>query len=330
MPRRRRRIKSKTCYELCFRARQGLPLVAYRLIDLIIGASVARTQRDDKVTLCHDIWNGSHPHMLVVTKDSEQCTRFYGEIQKRITDAVKRLLGLKHLDLWEGTAMVAEIPDLEAAIERIAYLYANPAQDNLEDCIEKFPGFSSWRAFRRIEPTLGSESTEDFPWLRLPSIPEVPDRPLSSYEDLKVTRELRISNRVRHSLIRKPNAWMSCFGISSEKEIAEVNTRIVERVRAKEAEARASRVKKGKGVYGAHRLRSQKILQSHTPKKKSRKVFVICSINKLRMELIRDFKEFCAECRECLRRWRAGEYSVEWPPGAFKPPLPPLVSLLPG
>lgn len=134
MPRRRRRIKSKGCYELCFRAREGLPLVAYDLIELIIGSAVSRTQRDDKVTLCHDLWNGSHAHIIVVTKDSSQCTRFYGEIQKRITDSIKRLLGLHYLDLWEGTAMVAEIADEEAAIERIAYLYANKSSHGNPGC----------------------------------------------------------------------------------------------------------------------------------------------------------------------------------------------------
>ena len=100
MSRRRRMIKSKSCYELCFRAREGLPLVAYKVIRLIIGSAIARTQRDEKVILCHDIWNGSHPHIIVVTRDSEQCTKFYGEVQKRITDSLKRLLDLDYLDLW--------------------------------------------------------------------------------------------------------------------------------------------------------------------------------------------------------------------------------------
>lgn len=328
MPRRRRRIKSKCCYELCFRARRGLPLVAYQLIELIIGAAIARTQKDDKVILCHDLWNGSHPHMVVVTQDSEQCTRFYGEIQKRITDSIKRLLGLKHLDLWEGTAMVAEIGNLEAAIERIAYLYANPGQDNLEECIEKFPGYSSWREFRKTQPTLDDASSSEFPWIRLPSIPEIPDRKLTPHEDRSIARSLRKSNKERHLLTRKPNAWMACFGVKTKEEISEINTRILDRVRDKEAEARAIRKKNNKQVYGAYRLRSQKILQDHTPKKKSRKIFIITSINELRMELIADFKRFCAECRECLRRWRSGDFHVEWPPGAFKPPLPPLVNLL--
>ena len=305
-----------------------MPLVAYDLIELIIGSAVSRTQRDDKVTLCHDLWNGSHAHIIVVTKDSSQCTRFYGEIQKRITDSIKRLLNLHYLDLWEGTAMVAEIADEEAAIERIAYLYANPAKDDLEDCIEKFPGYSSWRGYRKAQHALDATTSQWYPWLRLPSIPEVPDRPLTPYEDRSITGSLKKSNKEKHELIRKPNSWMACFNIEAPEEISEINSRILQRIREKEEEARAIRKKKNKTVMGAHRLRSQRIMQAHRPGKKSRKIFVITSINQLRIDRIEEFKEFCADCCECLKRWRSGEFNLEWPPGAFKPPLPPLVNLL--
>ena len=72
----RRRIESLQCYEVCFRARQGLPLVAYHTINMIIGAVVARAQRDQKVYLCHDIWNGSHAHLFLVARDAQMFTCF--------------------------------------------------------------------------------------------------------------------------------------------------------------------------------------------------------------------------------------------------------------
>jgi hypothetical protein len=84
-----------------------------------------------------------------------------------------------YLDLWEGTATLAEIADLDAAIERISYLYANPAQDNLEDSIEKFPGYSSWQEYQQAPSVLDAQSSEDFPWLRLPSLPKLGNRALS-------------------------------------------------------------------------------------------------------------------------------------------------------
>ena len=86
--------------------------------------------------------------------------KFYGEIQKRITDMLKRLLGLEYLEIWEGEPTVAEILDLEKAIERIAYFYANPAQDKLVDSIEEFPGFSSWYDYKKALGKINSEHKE--------------------------------------------------------------------------------------------------------------------------------------------------------------------------
>lgn len=161
MPHARRLIISNCCYELCFRARSTLPFAAYLVIRLLIASALARTQRDNKVRLCHDVWEGSHCHMIVVTKDPEQCMLFYSELQKKITDALKRLLGLDHLEIWEGDVTVARVLDLDQAKERIAYIYANPAQDNLVECIEKFPGYSSWSEFARSLTNLNALCKEE-------------------------------------------------------------------------------------------------------------------------------------------------------------------------
>ena len=127
MARTERHIVSGKVYELCFRAREDLPLPPTRTINAIIKSSIARTQRDCKVILCHFLWMSNHPHLILVAQDAEQCMRFYAELQKRITDAIKRLLGRKFLRLWEGRPLVAQIADLDAAKDRIAYLYGNPS-----------------------------------------------------------------------------------------------------------------------------------------------------------------------------------------------------------
>ncbi|MDZ4785291.1 MAG: hypothetical protein SGJ02_04355 [bacterium] len=329
MPRRRRRIISNTCYEICFRARATLPFVAYLIIKLIIGAAIARTQRDNKVILCHDIWNGSHPHIIIVAKDSQQCVNFYSEIQKKITDALKRLVGLNHLQIWEGFPMVAEIADLDAAKERISYLYANPAQDNLVDSIEKFPGYSSWEDFNKCFNFLKAESKKVFPWIRLPSIPKLISPCLSSTQDSNFVRLVTRRNKEKHLLVRKPNQWMSCFGIETDADVENINKDIVRRIREREELSRLKRKVENKPLMGISKLCSQPILKFHVSKKKERKIFLLSSIRKLRVQLIKEFQEFCILCRECYLDWMSGKINVEWPPGAFRPPLPPLVNLLP-
>ena len=330
MPRRRRLIKSNRCYEICFRAENTLPFVAYKTISFMIGAILARVQRDDKLVICHDIWNGSHVHIIVIVKCAKACVDFYAELQKKITDAFKRLLGKKRLSIWEGRVTVAEIADLDKAIDRIAYLYANPAQDNLEDSIDKFPGFSSWRTFNSSTNSISSCMSEEYPWIKLPSIPRVNSNKLSISQDRNLIKLFKRRNKdSTHTFTRYPNAWMKCFGVSRETEVSRINKEIIKQVRGRETKARERRESEGKQVMGAHRLTTQAILARHTPKKRERKIFLLCSKRELRIALIRSYKEFSEECRRCYEAWKRGDFSISWPPGAFKPPLPPNTNVIP-
>src|SRR5262245_3172890 len=137
----RRRFYSNCMYEICFRARNGIPLPALRTIELIIKSALARAQRDGKVTICHHIWNGTHCHILLIVRDAELFVKFYMELKKKLTDAIKRLLAVKWMNIWERRVTVARVKDLEAAKERVVYLYANPAQDDLEESIDRYPGY---------------------------------------------------------------------------------------------------------------------------------------------------------------------------------------------
>ena len=330
MGRQRRRFISKTPYEICFRAREGLPFAAYKTIELLIKSALARTQRDDKVTLCHDIWEGSHFHGLVIFYDAEDGKRFYEELEKKLTDSLKRLLGLDYLNLWEKRPMVAPIEDEETAIERISYFYANPAQDNLVDFIEKFPGYSSFPDFIKCKDSLSSFTSEEVPWIRLPSIPRLRSRVLTMTQDLGIRALLTKRNKKKHTLKRLPNEWMRCFEVYSDDDVAQINNQIMDRLREREAEARENRLRKGIRLKGVSKLCSTPILAPHTPKKKERRIFVLASTKEARIAFIEMIKTFNEECRRCFDEWRRGNFLVGWPPGAFRPPIPPAFNALPG
>jgi len=326
MPKTRKYIESGAVYELCFRARTGLPLVSYQFLNFIIQCVLARVQRDDKVILCHDIWNGSHPHLIVVSKDAQQLVNFYSEVQKKITDIIKRLLGRDYLEIWDGDPSVIKLGDLDAAKDRIAYLYANPAQDNLEQTIELFPGASSWQEYLACQSSLEDSVSKSYPWIRLPTVPKLSAACMLEKEDLEVVDILLNKNAKLHSLTRHPNAWMKCFGVK-DSDVNRVNSQIITRLRQKENIAREARIRDGKSVLGAKRLKSQPIMKTHTPRKKERKIFIISTIEEIRNEFIDKMRSFQMICWDCYRRWKNGEFSVKWPPAAFKPPLPPTISV---
>ena len=312
-----------------FRAREGLPLVCYEYMKLILGSVLARAQRDDKLILCHDIWNGSHPHIIAVAKDSDKFVKFYSEVQKKITDTIKRLLGLDHLNIWEGEPSVIKISGTAEGIQRIAYLYANPAQDNLVDNIEEFPGYSSYREFLSSEDTLNASTKKKYPWIRLPSIKKLKNRVLSRSQDRSLVRRLKNKNKsTMHTLTREPNAWMGCFGVEADKEVEAINKKILEHLITLEQIAREERIEEEKPLLGVEELRSQPLMKAHKPKKKTNKIFVYSNCNETRKEEISIFNKFCDRCRECYLQWKQGNFQVEWPPGAFKPPLPPSYNIL--
>ena len=293
---------------------------------LLISCILARTQRDFKVDICHHLWQGNHPHIVVILKDADLARRFYMEIQKKLTDAIKRLLGLEYLNIWAGTPRVIEIPDLESAIKMIAYYYANPAAAHLVESIEQYLGLSSWTDFGANMDKLSAVVVYEYPWIHLPTIPKLPRRSVSEIQDRHIVDILLSKNKKMHRLEIKPNAWMRFFNITTDKEAAAVNARILARLHHNEKVCQRWRERKGWRVLGGKALYEQPIMAPHTPKKHGRRIFCVAATKQLRIALIKEFKEFCAKCRECYRRWKLGDYLVQWPPGAFLPPLPPLAN----
>ncbi len=128
--------------------------------------------------------------------------------------------------------------------------------------------------------------------------------------------------------MRHPNLWLKCFGITDNQRVAQVNQEILKQIQMREDAARQKRKAEGKSVMGVARLTSQEIMKPHQPKKHGRKIFCLSSISELRIAFIQEFKHFCEQCRECYQRMRAGDFTVEWPPGAFKPPIRPSYNIL--
>jgi len=326
MPHSRRYFKSKQPYMISFRTREGLPLVCTEYMKLILGGVVARTQRDYKFTLCHEVWMNNHPHLFGVCDDPHRLTEFYAEVQKKTTDSIKALLGLHSLRLWEGRAVVAQVLDVESAIEQIAYLYANPARANLVATIEEYPGRNSFQRCAYAPPTLDATVETTELWVPPSKIMLLPSVSMHSHKDHEFTDKLRAIG-VPQKLLHQPNAWMQCFGITRSAQIAEVQRLIIERVRANEKQHAERRIVDKKPLLGARALRVQAITVSHTPPSTERRVYVITSDNQRRISFIQTFKALCNHCRELFQRALQGLH-CEWPPGIFRPPLRHVASLL--
>jgi hypothetical protein len=93
-------------------------------------------------------------------------------------------------------------------------------------------------------------------------------------------------------------------------------------VYAEEAILAKQRLEERKPILGAERLRQQPYLRSHTPKKKERRIFIICGDDRLRPQIIAAHQDISNRHRRCYQLLKDG-LPHEWPPGTFIPWVPP-------
>ena len=283
---------------------------------------LGRTQRDSKVELSHFVDMNNHSHTLVVSNRCWKLSKFYMELKKKTTDAVKALLGLSSLSLWEDRPTVAEVATLDDAIKRIVYIYCNPSKASLCDSIEEYPGINSWSAFLQCEPSVDAEVVINARWYPVSEIPELPARSLSPKQDARLQQELATSEKaISHPIIFKPFKWLEVFGIIETDRIERIRQKIITQVRETEQANAQARLAAGKRSVPRSVQVREPYMKSHTPKKKERKIYLICGDRELRLELLERFRQIFARCRECYRKAKEGLW-VEWPPGTFIPWFP--------
>jgi hypothetical protein len=285
---------------------------------------IGRTQRDSKVELCHFVDMNNHSHTIAVSKTSNDLSKYHMEIQKKTTDAVKALMDLSSLALWEDRAGVFQVATLEDAIKRVIYIYCNPSKAALCDTIDEYPGITSWSAFLECSPSIDAEVQIEARWYPVSEIPELPpNRSLNPKQDEALHKKLKDSKKaLSHSLVLKPFKWLEAYGVTEPREIEKIRQKIITRVREEETAYALARAKSGKRASSPATVRSERFMKPHQPKKKERKIFLICSDKALRLRLLESFRWVIVQCKKCYRLARAG-IRVDWPPGTFIPWFPP-------
>jgi len=257
---------------------------------------------------------------MAVSITGENLSKFHMELKKKTTDAVKALLGLSSLSLWEDRTSVFKIATLEDAIARVAYIYSNPSNAGLCDSIEDYPGISSWTAFKECAPSINAEVTIEAHWYPVSEIPLIPaQRFLSPQQDVDLYHELKSSEKaVQQHIIIKPFKWLETYGVTEPEQIERIRQRIIRCVRDAERGNSAAR----SSSISPAALKQAPYMKPHKPKKRERKIFLICSDKELRLRLLESFRHTISLCRECYRKAKLG-LRVEWPPGTFTPWFPP-------
>lgn len=316
-------IRSKRLFDVCFRALQGLPLPARPLTTLLIESIIARVLASEEVVVCGYVWMANHPHMQLFSLDSSALTRFHGRVKKRLTDFLKRLLGISHLTLWDSRSTLGEVLDLEAAIQRIVYTFLNPVRANLVRSIDHYTGCNTWREFLSAPADLHAVVEKEVPWILATDIEPLSRSNPSWAEEQRVIEDLKqkASARQTHTLRIHPFRWLEAFGIRDPEKIEQVRARIIALVRKGEAELDSERavVQKREGFV---------VTDQYKPPRKERKLFMYGSTIIKRLAHLEHYRRFIKRCRECYELMKQGAVNIPWPPGCFVPPAPQLCNAL--
>lgn len=315
--RKRRMPRSKRMYDLCFRSLRGLPLPARDLTKLLIESIIGRLLCTEAIIVCGYVWMSNHVHMQVFSLDCMALTHFHERLKKRLTDFLKRLLGLSQLNLWDNQTNIGEVLDLEAAIARVVYTYLNPVRAGLVQSIDEYSGCNTWKEFLAAPADVNASIEKEVPWVLLTDIHPLSQANPSLSEERTLINSIegKASSRVRNTVRVMPLKWLQAFNIVDPTEIERIRHRIIDEVRREEARLAPKKAP-------ARRIEGFVVTDAYIPTKKSRKIFMFASCKELRLAFLETFHSFIRDCRECYLLMKQGYTEVPWPPGCFKPPIP--------
>jgi hypothetical protein len=274
------------------------------------------------VRICHIIVEATHVHLVMVVINPDHVEEFFRYFKAESAHMINRLLGRSKRTLWcEGYDSPIVLTPTRALIA-IAYLYSNPAKDNLETSIDRFPGFSSWKMFQS-----GNLSRQ---WKRLrrfhfSSITRDANN-LRGYT--RLAADILEESREMQTFSLEPNAWMEAFGYHAPEEQQRINQRLIARIRLLEERAAQKREREKKRVFGRERLLAQVFDTTYRPRRKGRRMWCLSEKRCVRIEFIRFFKALMQKARAVRVRWKMGDVAVPYPPGLCPPSMPKLANAL--
>jgi hypothetical protein len=264
----------------------------------------------------------NHPHIQLYSLDGSALRDFHGQLKKRITDFLKRLLALRCLSLWDEGDSVVRILDLDMAVQRMVYTFLNPVRARQCKTIDTYKGLTTWNEFLSAPADVNACVEKEIPWIHATDIDPLSQENPSQREERLVIEQLleRTQGRETHTLRIYPFKWLEAFGVTTPEQIEAVRQRIVRQVREGEAEFSDS-------APLQERLEGYVVTDAYIPPPKERRIFAYGSTKEIRQAHIELFRAFQRECRRCYELLKQGVKNIPWPRECFIPPAPRLCNV---
>ncbi len=301
---------------------EGLLLLANPLCQAIVKSCFAAACERYPVRICHMVVEATHIHLVLVVINPDHVDAFFRHFKTESAHMINGILGRTKRTLWcEGYDSPIVLTPTRALLA-IAYLYANPAKDNLEISIDRYPGFSSWKMFR------SGKLTRRWKRLRRPQFTVITRDANNLRGYTKRAEEILADSGEVQTFTLEPNAWMEAFGYNAPEEQQKINERLVAHIRLLEKRAERKRVGERKSVMGRERLVAQVLDTTYIPRRTGRRMWCLSERRGVRVGFIKFFKALMQTARAVRQRWRLGDFTVPYPPGLSPPSMPKLANVL--
>ena len=301
---------------------EGLLLLANPLCEAIIKSCLARALNLHPVKLCHFVVEATHLHLLLVVVNPDDVDAFIRCFKTESAHMLNRLLGRKKRTVWcEGYDSPIVLTPMRALIA-IAYLYANPAKDNLEASIDRYPGFSTWEMFQ------SGISTAQWKRLRRYHFSPLPKDAHNLRGYTQRANDILAQSDELQTFTLEPNAWLEAFGYRTPAEQQQMNDRLKHRIRLLESRAAVKRERERKRIMGRERLMAQVFDLFYRPQRRGRRMWCLSEKRRVRVQFIKFFRALMETARAIRKRWHLGDITVPYPPGLFPPSMPKLANAL--
>lgn len=283
----------------CFRLRPC------RVLNEAVVGALARARELHPVDVIAVVVLSNHYHLLLWTPDAKTLADFMAYFKQKLGKEVNRLQGRKG-PVWDGRYTAIPVSDEpEAQIDRLDYLLAHGAKEDLVPRPEHWPGVHCARELLAGEPLRGV-------WF---------DRTAEGKARRRGEKVTRYTHAESYELeFAKLPCWSKLDDATYRRRIAERLEQIQERI---DARRRADRVRLSSAQVCAKRIRRQNPFdRPEEPKLRRHRPLIHAVRRKVREDFRQAYGLFLAAYRVASERFRAGDREVQFPPGSFPPPLP--------
>ncbi|HEX7184371.1 MAG TPA: transposase, partial [Thermoanaerobaculia bacterium] len=266
------------------------------LNDLILGA-LGRAQELYPVDLVAFAFASGHYHLLLRVKDTQQLSSFMNHFNSNLAREAGRLADWRE-KFWSRRFQAIPISDeLQAQIERLAYVLSHGVKEGLLESLRDWPGVSAVRALLDGEPLVGH-------WFNRTQEYAARQRGESFH---------RLQFATEYTLQLAP---LPCW---EHLEPEQYRQNIAELVAGIEARAAAEREASGKPALGIQAIRALKRHDRPAKLKRSPAPLFHAASRKVRRDLYQAYGEFLGAFRTAAEKLRTGLRDVVFPAGSFPP-----------